>query len=148
MRAVPALLRVSGLDHQAFVAQSIGQIDPELLGVAHSLAYLFDQLVHEGDAILGAIVRQRLLVKVQRLQLQLAIVSAPALAQNRPATAGEHPLRHILAVLLEIHDRLGDLQVDGSHQHLDVERPDQPVGDLIHGICTQEAEREISRLES
>lgn len=133
VRAVPALLRVGGLDHQTtVVAHSIRQEEPKLLGIAHSLAYLLHQLVHVRGGL--GVARHRLLVEVQRLQMQLAVVPAPAFAQHRPTAAGEHPVRHVVAVLLEIHDRLGDLQVDGAHQHLDVKRPDQPIGDLLHGI--------------
>jgi len=69
------------------------------------------------------------------------IVSTPTSTEHRPAAAAEHPLRHVLAVFLEVHDRLGDLQVDRTHKHLDIERSEQPIGDLVYGLCIGKANR-------
>lgn len=134
MRAVPTFLRIAGRHNQTLVTQPVGQIDPELSEIAHSLAYFLHQLV-QSRGVRAPILRQCLLIEIQGLQLQLVIVPASTSTQHRPAATGEHALRHILAALLEVHNRFGNFQINRTHQHLDIERPQQPIGDLVHSLC-------------
>lgn len=131
--AVPAFLGVARRHDEAVVANLVRQINPKLPRISYSLPRLFHQFVENGSGR-DAIVRQRVLIEIQRFQFQFPIVPTSAPAQHGPTTACEHPLRDVVTVLLKVHDRLRDFQVERPYQHLDVERTQQPVGHFVHGL--------------
>lgn len=133
VRAVPAFLGVARRHDEAVVANLVRQINPKLPRISDSLPRLFHQFV-ENSRSRDAIVRQRVLVEIQRFEFQLPIVPTSTPPQHGPTTAGEHSLGDVVTVLLEVHDRLRDFQVERSYQHLDVERTQQPVRHFVHGL--------------
>lgn len=49
-------------------------------------------------------------------------------------------LRHLHAVLLHVHDGVGDHHVDGVHHRLKVEGPLEPLDHAEHGVWREEGE--------
>jgi hypothetical protein len=113
---------------------------PKVLGVAHLVQGVVDELLEGRElchGLVAAAAAASVLAEIERLVVDLLGVGSHgrALAESRLSTSGKHLLRHLIAVLLEVHDRLRNLDVDRLHHHLDVEWTQQTVSDLAECIC-------------
>lgn len=138
MSAVPTSVGIAGRHDETVVANFVRQIAPKLFGKFDLLFDLLHEFVHD-DGRGRAVIGHRLVVKVERFELQFLVTSSPppTTAQHRPTATTENPLGHILTVFLEVHYCLGDLEIDRPDDHLDVERPEESLGNLLNSLCNE-----------
>jgi len=121
MRAIPAFLRVAGRYYQTtVVAQSVRHINPELSRVAYSLTNFLYQFIKVGTR---ATILRCFLIEFQRFQFKFTIIPASSSSEHWSTATSKHTLRHVLATFLEVHDRLGDLEIDRSYENFNIEWP-------------------------
>lgn len=137
MSTVPTLFGVTRRHDETLVAELIRQVDPELSRVSDPLSDLLYQLV-EHRRCRGSILTRRFLIEVRRLQIRFSVIAASSSsAEYRTSAAREHSLGNVVTVLLEVHYRLGDFQINRPHEHLYVERTEQSLGNPADCLCKE-----------